>query len=84
MFMLINFITNFCDQTRLLGFAIRLVKSVLKCPATEFVVVVFFFVGGGGGGGIQMYGGPQVQRENKKSRQNKFQIAAQQNKFAVK
>ena len=30
------------------------------------------------------YGGPQVQRRNKKSRQNKFQLAAQQNKFAVK
>ena len=31
-----------------------------------------------------MYGGPQVQRRNKKSPQNKFQLAAQQNKFAVK
>ena len=30
------------------------------------------------------YGGPQVQRRNKKSRQNTFQLAAQQNKFAVK
>ena len=31
-----------------------------------------------------IYGGPQVQRRNKKSRQNKFQLTAQQNKFAVK
>ena len=30
------------------------------------------------------YRGPQVQRRNKKSRQNKFHLAAQQNKFAVK
>ena len=30
------------------------------------------------------YAGPQVQRRNKKSRQNKFQRVAQQNKFAVK
>ena len=46
MFMLMKFITICCDQTRLLGFAIRLVKSVLKCQATEFVF--FFFWGGGG------------------------------------
>ena len=32
----------------------------------------------------EIYGGPQVQRRNKKSRQNKFQLTAQQNKFAVK
>ena len=31
-----------------------------------------------------IYGGPQVQWRNKKSRKNKFQLTAQQNKFAVK
>ena len=56
-------------------FAVNINRDMLQ-HNKEIIMFIFLFKG--------LYGGPQVQRRNKKSRQNKFQLAAQQNKFAVK